>query len=106
MDNPEPQGHRLTDSGHVWIALGGRDMIIEQKVRLIYPEHLRDQPLLYQLSHQFDLVTNILEARVTREESWLILAVRGELEQVQQGLDWIAERGVQVQMLERIEEEA
>ncbi len=81
-------------------------MMIEQKVRLTYPEQLRDQPLLYQLSHQFDLVTNILEARVTGDESWLILAVRGNVEQVERGLAWIAERGVQVQMLERIEEEA
>jgi ABC-type methionine transport system ATPase subunit len=81
-------------------------MMIEQKVRFTYPEHLRDQPLLYQLSHQFDLVTNILEARVTGDESWLILAVRGDLEQVERGLAWIAERGVQVHMLERIEEEA
>jgi len=73
-------------------------MIIEQRVRLSYPKHLLDQPLLHQLIRQFDLLTNIMEARVTAEEGWLILAVRGEREQVQQGLAWMAEQGVEVKI--------
>jgi ABC-type methionine transport system ATPase subunit len=79
-------------------------MIVEQKVRLIYPQHLLDQPLLYRLIRQFDLLTNIIEARVTAEEGWLILAVRGERERVEQGLSWMTEQGVQVEILAEIEE--
>lgn len=79
-------------------------MIVEQRVRLNYPKHLLSQPLIYQLIRQFDLLTNILQARVTPEEGWLILAVRGERKHVQQGLTWIAEQGVQVEVL--AEEEA
>jgi len=74
-------------------------MIVERRVRLTYPQHLLDQPLLYQLIQQFDLLTNVLEARVTAEEGWLVLAVRGDRERVQQGLEWIAEQGVQVEIL-------
>ncbi|MCJ7668762.1 MAG: NIL domain-containing protein [Anaerolineae bacterium] len=81
-------------------------MIVEQRVRLTYPKHLLDQPLIYRLIQQFDLLTNILEARVTPEEGWLILVVRGECERVQQGLAWIAEQGVQVELLAETEEEA
>lgn len=80
-------------------------MVIERRVRLTYPRHLLDQPLIYQLIRQFDLLTNILEARVTAEEGWLVVAVRGERERVQQGLSWIAEQGVQVEILSEIEEE-
>lgn len=88
-------------------------MIVERKVRLTYPQHLLDQPLLYRLIRQFDLLTNILEARVTAEEGWLVLAVRGDHERVQQGLEWMAEQGVQVKIVSdpsltlrtRIEEE-
>jgi ABC-type methionine transport system ATPase subunit len=79
-------------------------MIVEQKVRLIYPKHLLDQPLIYQLIRQFDLLTNILEARVSAEEGWLVLAVRGERERVEQGLRWMTEQGVQVEILAEIEE--
>ncbi len=80
-------------------------MIVERKLRLIYPKHLLDQPLIYQLIRRFDLLTNILEARVTAEEAWLVLAVRGERERVEQGLSWMTEQGVQVEILAEIEEE-
>jgi len=80
-------------------------MIVEQRVELTYPKHLLDQPLLHQLARQFELLTNILEAQVTAEEGWLVLAVRGQREQVQQGLAWMTGQGVEVQVLSEIKEE-
>jgi len=80
-------------------------MIVERKVRLTYPKHLLDHPLLSGLIRQFDLLTNILEAQVTAEEGWLVLAVRGEREKVEQGLAWMAEQGVQIETLSEFEEE-
>ncbi len=80
-------------------------MVIERRVRLIYPPRLLDQPLLYRLIRQFDVQTNILEAQVTPQEGWLVLAVRGAQEQVLQGLEWLEEQGVQVEMLGEVKEE-
>ncbi len=80
-------------------------MIVERKVRLTYPKHLLDQPLISGLIRQFDLLTNILEAQVTAEEGWLVLVVRGEREMVEQGLAWMAEQGVQIETLSEFEEE-
>jgi ABC-type methionine transport system ATPase subunit len=60
--------------------------------------HLLSQPLIYQLIRQYDLFTNILEAQVTSETGRLTLSVRGESEKVQQGLSWLAEQGVQVEI--------
>lgn len=80
-------------------------MIVERKVRLTYPEHLLDQPFIYRLIRQFDLLTNILEAQVSGEKGWLVVVVRGECEQVQQGLSWIAEQGVEVETLSEAEGE-
>jgi ABC-type methionine transport system ATPase subunit len=74
-------------------------MVLERRVRLTYPQHLLSQPLLYRLIRQFDLQTNILEAHVTAQEGWLVLAVRGEQERVLQGLKWLEEQGVQVKVL-------
>jgi ABC-type methionine transport system ATPase subunit len=81
-------------------------MIVEWQVQLTYPQHLLDQPLIYRLNQQFVLLTNILEARVTANEGWLILTVRGKLESVEQGLAWITGQGVQVDILAKMEEEA
>lgn len=85
--------------------LSGEEMIIERKVRFTYPKELLDQPLIYRLVRRFDLLTNILEAQVTTKEGWLVLAIRGERERVQQGLAWIAEQGVEVEVMSKIEEE-
>lgn len=79
-------------------------MIIEKTVRLTYPPHLLDQPLVYGLIRRFDLLTNILGAQVTRESGWLILAIRGEREHLEKGLAWIIEQGVQVEVITKVGE--
>jgi len=86
-------------------VLGG-EMIVERKVQLSYPQHLLEQPLIYELIRQFGLLINILEARVTAEAGWLVIGIRGEQERVQQGLAWIAEQGVQVEVWSEHEEES
>ncbi|MDH7486790.1 MAG: NIL domain-containing protein [Anaerolineae bacterium] len=80
-------------------------MIVEHKVQLSYPQHLLDKPLIYELIRQFDLLVNILEARVSAEAGWLVVGIRGEQERVQQGLAWIAGQGVQVEVLSEHKEE-
>ncbi|MDH4208364.1 MAG: FeS-binding protein [Anaerolineae bacterium] len=74
-------------------------MVIERKVRLRYPRRLLDRPLIYGLIDTFQLMTNILEAKVDAEEGVLVLAVRGEAHKLQEGLAWIAKQGVEVEVL-------
>ncbi len=74
-------------------------MIIERKVRLTYPVHLLDQPILYDLIKNFEVMTNILQANVTSEQGWLLLAIRGEDETIQQSLAWVSAQGVRVEEL-------
>lgn len=74
-------------------------MIIERKVRFTYPTHLLDQPILYELIKNFELMTNILQANVASEQGWLLLAIRGEDEAIKQGLAWVSAQGVQVEEL-------
>ncbi len=74
-------------------------MIIERKVRLRYPQRLLDRPLIYGLIADFQLLTNILEAHVDAEQGVLLLAVRGEAHQLQEGLAWMAEQGVEVEVV-------
>jgi ABC-type methionine transport system ATPase subunit len=80
-------------------------MVVERQVRLSYPQRLLRQPLLYGLIHQFDVQTNILEARVEATEGWLLLSVRGEQLRVDQGLEWLRQQGVQVDVLSETKED-
>jgi len=77
----------------------GESMIVERKVRLKYPQHLLDRPLIYGLISDFHLLTNILEAKVDAEQGVLVLAVRGEAHELQEGLAWMIKQGVQVEVL-------
>jgi ABC-type methionine transport system ATPase subunit len=81
-------------------------MIVQKTVRLIYPAHLLDRPLIHGLIRRFDLLTNILEAHVSDQGGYLTVTLRGEQANVDQGLDWIGSQGVQVQILSEIGEEA
>jgi ABC-type methionine transport system ATPase subunit len=81
-------------------------MIIERKVRLTYPERLLDQPLIYGLSHNFQLSTNILEAEVDAQQGVLVVIVRGKADEVERGLAWMSDQGVEVEVLSGSEEGA
>lgn len=71
-------------------------MPLERKVYLTYPPYLVDQPILHELIRKFDVVVNILEANVTRQEGWLLVAVRGEEQVVNEGLEWMSAQGIEV----------
>jgi ABC-type methionine transport system ATPase subunit len=71
-------------------------MTIERKVHLTYPPHLVDQPLIYELIKKLDAVVNILEANVTPQEAWLLVAVRGEEQVVKESLEWMSAQGIEV----------
>jgi ABC-type methionine transport system ATPase subunit len=71
-------------------------MSIERKVHLTYPPHLTDQPIIYELIKTFDVVVNILEANVTPQEGWLLVAVQGEERAIKDGLEWMSAHGIEV----------
>lgn len=71
-------------------------MPVQCKVHLTYPPHLVDQPIIHELIKKFDVVVNILEANVTRQEGWLLVAMRGEEQAVKEGLEWISAQGIEM----------
>jgi len=81
-------------------------VVVEETVRLNYPGHLLDRPLIHGLIRQFDLLTNILEAHVSDQGGYLTVTLRGEQANVEQGLDWLGSQGVEVQVLSEFGEEA
>jgi ABC-type methionine transport system ATPase subunit len=72
----------------------------KQRVKFTFPENLVTEPLIYNMSKQYELVTNIRRADVTADRGWVILELEGELPQIEQGLQWIASKGVRVDPVE------
>lgn len=71
-----------------------------RRVKLTFTPDLVREPVVYQLGRQFNVVTNIRRADVTRDEGWVVLEVEGDLDAIDRGLDWCRRRGVRVDPVE------
>ena len=72
----------------------------KRRLKLIFGPSLVKEPVIYQLGKQFDLVTNIRRADVTRDEGWVLLEVLGQPEEVDRGIGYLESRGVIVEPAE------
>ena len=71
----------------------------EQRVVLTFQRWQLDQPITYHLVKDFDLVLNILQARVNAEEGKLVLGLSGLEQNVEEGIAWLKEQQVIVEPL-------
>ncbi len=72
------------------------------KARLVlrFPPLLVDQPVVYKLVKDYNLIFNILRAEITpASEGLMVLEIEGEEEDFKQGLKYLEERGVKFQPL-------
>lgn len=72
----------------------------KMKVRLTFPETLINEPVIYNLGHKFQVVTNIKRANVEEKVGWVILELTGETDEIDRGVAWLKEIGVRVDPVE------
>ena len=68
----------------------------KQRVKFTFLNTLVKEPIIYQLGHSFDIVTNIRRADVREDMGWVVLELDGEDSEIQRGLDWVSAIGVRV----------
>ena len=66
------------------------------RVKFTFPPELVTEPVIYSLGKQFNVVTNIRRANVTRDRGWVVLELDGSEEDIQRGIDWVTSEGVRV----------
>ena len=72
----------------------------QQRFWLMYPPRLIKQPLLWELGHKFNVVTNIRQASITDEIGVVCLELDGRREQVKAAIKWLEKTGVKVEPVE------
>jgi hypothetical protein len=72
----------------------------KQRVKFTFPEDQIKQPVIWEVGHRFNLVTNIRRADVTAEVAWAVLELEGEQSDIENGLQWVSELGVRVDPIE------
>jgi hypothetical protein len=71
-----------------------------RRVRLIFGRDLVTEPVIYHLGKNYEVVTNIRRADVTKEEGWVILEMTGETDELDRGVLYLESRGVRVEPVE------
>lgn len=68
----------------------------EKRVKLTFLNDKIKDPLIYQMGHEFNVVTNIRMADITSEIGWVMLGLVGESTEIDKALAWAQANGIQV----------
>jgi ABC-type methionine transport system ATPase subunit len=71
------------------------------RLRLTFPSNLIQEPLLYRLVKDFDIVINIRRADVKADYGWVVLELEADEPTLERGVTWLKAKGVQVDPIER-----
>lgn len=70
------------------------------RVQLTFPSERVKDPIIYEIGHEFKVVTNIRKANVTESEGWMVLELNGESDEIEGAIRALEERGVRVDPVE------
>ncbi|MDD5423206.1 MAG: NIL domain-containing protein [Candidatus Omnitrophota bacterium] len=74
--------------------------MVSKRIVLTFPHKMVDQPIVYKLVKEFDLVFNILQAKITpNEEGLMVLELKGKKENYAEGIKYLTGIGVKIQPL-------
>lgn len=76
--------------------------MIKRKLVLHFPKKITDQAIIYRLVKEYNLVFNILKAKVDPEEGGLlVMELSGEDRDYAKGVEYLEKLGVRLQPLEK-----
>ena len=65
-------------------------------VMLTFTPEIATEPIIYTVSQQFSLITNIRQANLTEEGGYIVLELIGEDNDIEAGITWAISKGVRV----------
>jgi hypothetical protein len=68
----------------------------KRQVMFTFPRELIKEPIIYKLSHEFKVVTNIRRADVSEDRGWVVLELEGDDKEIEAGIAWVTSKGVRV----------
>jgi len=71
-----------------------------ERYKMTFPERVLGEPIIHRLSHDLDVVPNILRGRITEKNAWLEVEIVGAAKNIEKALVFLKERGVAIQKLE------
>lgn len=72
------------------------------KAELTFPGQLKDEAILCYICKKFDIILNIVEASFSTNTGWAILIFDGSEEELKATFEYIKEKGVKIEEIQRI----
>ena len=69
-----------------------------RRLRLTFPSGLIQEPIIYRLVRDFDILVEIRGAEVATDHGWVALETDADEERLARGIAWLTEQGVKVEM--------
>jgi len=70
------------------------------KVHIRFPEDKIKEPVIYQIGHEFKVVTNVRRADVRETTGWMDLELTGESAEIERAVAGLRKKGVIVDPIE------
>jgi ABC-type methionine transport system ATPase subunit len=67
-----------------------------KRVKFTFPDDLIKEPLIYNLGHQFKVITNVRMADVDAKTGWVVLELDGDSGEIDRSIAWAQAKGVRV----------
>lgn len=68
-----------------------------KRVKLLFPQDLIKEPVIFTMAKKFDVMPNIRRARVTENMGEVVLELEGSEKRLEEGIAYLRERGVTVE---------
>lgn len=72
----------------------------KNRLWLMYPPKLITTPVIWQLSHKFEVVTNVRQASITDEIGIVCMEIQGKRGEIKNAIKWLERLGVSVEPVE------
>ncbi|MBI4187227.1 MAG: NIL domain-containing protein [Chloroflexi bacterium] len=68
----------------------------KKQIMFTFPQDLITEPIIYNLSQRFKVVTNIRRADISENKGWVVLELEGDESEIERSIAWVTGKGVRV----------
>jgi ABC-type methionine transport system ATPase subunit len=73
---------------------------MKSRVRLTFPQDLIKEPVIFNMAKECNIMPNIRRARVTDTVGEMVLELDGSQDDLNSGIEYLKERGIEVELVE------
>ncbi len=74
--------------------------MMKTRVKLTFPQNLIKEPVIFSMVKQFNVMPNIRRARITETVGEMVLELEGEGDDLDKGIAFLKNKGIEVEMIE------